>query len=149
MSCFQVNVAGSGSAYPSTVKFPGAYSANDPGILIDIHSERTHILFTILHADFHFQGPFPGTPSRVRQFTAVEAEVHRHQTRPRRPRRPRLVPPYRPQRLLLASTNSAVARTTTVRLPAHPHTHVSRSPRHTITNASKLSGSNIVLSRRR
>ena len=31
MSCFQINVGGSGTATPSpTVKFPGAYSATDP-----------------------------------------------------------------------------------------------------------------------
>ncbi|PPQ89045.1 hypothetical protein CVT25_006715 [Psilocybe cyanescens] len=37
MSCYQVNVASSGSTKPSTVKFPGAYSASDPGILINIY----------------------------------------------------------------------------------------------------------------
>ncbi|KZV59389.1 carbohydrate-binding module family 1 protein [Peniophora sp. CONT] len=37
MSCFQVNVGGSGTAKPSGVKIPGAYSATDPGILIDIY----------------------------------------------------------------------------------------------------------------
>ena len=37
MSCFQVNVGGSGTASPPTVKIPGAYSAQDPGILIDIY----------------------------------------------------------------------------------------------------------------
>jgi len=36
-ACFQVNVSGSGSAKPPTVKIPGAYSANDPGILINIY----------------------------------------------------------------------------------------------------------------
>ena len=30
MSCYQVNVGGSGSASPGTVSFPGAYSAEDP-----------------------------------------------------------------------------------------------------------------------
>ncbi|OBZ67851.1 putative endo-beta-1,4-glucanase D [Grifola frondosa] len=39
MSCFQVNVGGSGSASPSTVNFPGAYSATDPGILINIYQQ--------------------------------------------------------------------------------------------------------------
>ena len=38
MSCFQLNVGGSGSASPPTVKFPGAYSVSDPGILIDIYT---------------------------------------------------------------------------------------------------------------
>ncbi|KAH6897958.1 endoglucanase II [Coprinopsis sp. MPI-PUGE-AT-0042] len=35
--CFQLNVGGSGSARPATVKFPGAYSASDPGIQINIY----------------------------------------------------------------------------------------------------------------
>lgn len=39
MSCFQVNVGGSGTASPPTVKFPGAYSASDPGILINIYTQ--------------------------------------------------------------------------------------------------------------
>ena len=30
MSCYQVNIGGSGSTTPATVKFPGAYSAQDP-----------------------------------------------------------------------------------------------------------------------
>lgn len=34
MSCFQLNVGGSGTATPSTVNIPGAYAATDPGILI-------------------------------------------------------------------------------------------------------------------
>ncbi|EJC99207.1 uncharacterized protein FOMMEDRAFT_136574 [Fomitiporia mediterranea MF3/22] len=38
MSCFQLNVGGSGSANPPTVKIPGAYSPQDPGILIDIYT---------------------------------------------------------------------------------------------------------------
>jgi lytic cellulose monooxygenase (C1-hydroxylating) len=33
----QLTVSGSGSASPATVKFPGAYSASDPGILINIY----------------------------------------------------------------------------------------------------------------
>lgn len=37
-SCAQVRVSGSGSFAPSqTVSFPGAYRANDPGILINIY----------------------------------------------------------------------------------------------------------------
>ncbi|AEO67395.1 a915fc4c-a007-43ad-8b74-a33949b7a2de [Thermothielavioides terrestris] len=38
MSCYQITVSGGGSASPATVKFPGAYSANDPGIHINIHA---------------------------------------------------------------------------------------------------------------
>jgi len=37
MSCFQITVTGGGSATPSGVSLPGAYSAQDPGILIDIY----------------------------------------------------------------------------------------------------------------
>uniref|UniRef100_A0A8H7XL18 AA9 family lytic polysaccharide monooxygenase n=1 Tax=Psilocybe cubensis TaxID=181762 RepID=A0A8H7XL18_PSICU len=45
VSCYQINVSGSGSAKPPTVKFPGAYSANDPGILVNIHqSLSTYIV---------------------------------------------------------------------------------------------------------
>ncbi|KAL2190856.1 glycoside hydrolase family 61 protein [Thermothelomyces heterothallicus CBS 203.75] len=37
-SCAQINVSGGGSfTPPSTVSFPGAYSASDPGILINIY----------------------------------------------------------------------------------------------------------------
>ncbi|EJF60634.1 hypothetical protein DICSQDRAFT_137375 [Dichomitus squalens LYAD-421 SS1] len=39
MSCYQVSVGGSGSASPPTVSFPGAYSAEDPGILINIYTQ--------------------------------------------------------------------------------------------------------------
>ncbi|KAH9941875.1 glycosyl hydrolase family 61-domain-containing protein [Epithele typhae] len=39
MSCYQINVGGSGTASPPTVKFPGAYSASDPGILINIYTQ--------------------------------------------------------------------------------------------------------------
>jgi cellulase len=41
MSCYQVNVTGSGTASPGTVKIPGAYSASDPGILINIYTSLT------------------------------------------------------------------------------------------------------------
>ncbi|KAF2500549.1 glycoside hydrolase [Lophium mytilinum] len=37
MECAQINVTGGGSANPSTVSFPGTYSATDPGILINIY----------------------------------------------------------------------------------------------------------------
>ncbi|EMR62200.1 hypothetical protein MGN70_005751 [Eutypa lata] len=36
MSCYQITVSGGGSANPEGVSFPGAYSASDPGILVDI-----------------------------------------------------------------------------------------------------------------
>ncbi|KAK2767167.1 fungal cellulose binding domain-containing protein [Colletotrichum kahawae] len=40
MTCFQLSVSGgTGTAKPSTVSFPGAYKASDPGILVNIHSK--------------------------------------------------------------------------------------------------------------
>ncbi|KAH7099339.1 glycosyl hydrolase family 61-domain-containing protein [Auriculariales sp. MPI-PUGE-AT-0066] len=39
--CYQITVSGGGSASPATVKFPGAYSASDPGVLINIHTDLT------------------------------------------------------------------------------------------------------------
>lgn len=41
MSCFQLTVSGSGTATPSTILLPGAYSASDPGILVNIHQALT------------------------------------------------------------------------------------------------------------
>jgi len=38
MSCFETTITGGGSASPATVKFPGAYSATDPGILYDLYA---------------------------------------------------------------------------------------------------------------
>ena len=37
VGCAQITVTGGGNASPATVKFPGAYSANHPGILIGIY----------------------------------------------------------------------------------------------------------------
>ncbi|KAK0612596.1 glyoside hydrolase family 61 protein [Bombardia bombarda] len=38
VSCYQITVSGGGNASPPLVKFPGAYSASDPGIKINIHA---------------------------------------------------------------------------------------------------------------
>lgn len=38
MTCYQITVEGGGNASPATVRFPGAYNANDPGIRINIHA---------------------------------------------------------------------------------------------------------------
>lgn len=40
MGCAQINVSSSGSKMGSTVSFPGAYSANDPGILVSIYNAQ-------------------------------------------------------------------------------------------------------------
>ncbi|KAJ6264590.1 Endoglucanase-4 [Drechslerella dactyloides] len=37
MSCYQITVSGSSGSLPNTVKFPGAYGDNDPGIKINIY----------------------------------------------------------------------------------------------------------------
>ncbi|KXJ85685.1 glycosyl hydrolase family 61-domain-containing protein [Microdochium bolleyi] len=39
MTCYQITVSGSGSAKPAGVSLPGAYSASDPGILVNIHAK--------------------------------------------------------------------------------------------------------------
>ncbi|KIJ49722.1 lytic polysaccharide monooxygenase [Sphaerobolus stellatus SS14] len=45
MSCFQLKVSGNGTATPATVKIPGAYNAQDPGILINIHQQlNTYVI---------------------------------------------------------------------------------------------------------
>jgi len=49
-ACFQLSVTGSGSGSPPTVKIPGVYNAQDPGILIDIHQTLT---------DYTVPGPTP------------------------------------------------------------------------------------------
>lgn len=42
MECAQINVSGgTGTKTPSTVSLPGAYSATDPGILINIYQTLT------------------------------------------------------------------------------------------------------------
>lgn len=44
MTCYQITVEGGGSASPATVDFPGAYSASDPGILVNIHGPLTEYI---------------------------------------------------------------------------------------------------------
>lgn len=44
MTCFQLTVDGGGSLSPDTVSFPGAYSADDSGILINIYEEMTEYI---------------------------------------------------------------------------------------------------------
>lgn len=40
MGCAQINVSSSGSKQGTTVSFPGAYSASDPGILVNIYNSK-------------------------------------------------------------------------------------------------------------
>lgn len=38
LSCAQINISGgSGTANPTKVSFPGAYKANDPGLVVNIY----------------------------------------------------------------------------------------------------------------
>lgn len=54
-ACYQVRVSGGGSANPPTVRFPGAYSANHPGIQVNIHQDLS---------TYAIPGPAPyGTPA--------------------------------------------------------------------------------------
>ncbi|ORY15888.1 glycoside hydrolase family 61 protein-like protein [Clohesyomyces aquaticus] len=39
IGCAQINISSSGSKTGTTVSFPGAYSANDPGILVNIYDK--------------------------------------------------------------------------------------------------------------
>lgn len=41
VTCYQITVSGGSGSVPSTVKFPGAYSASDPGIALSIHQKLT------------------------------------------------------------------------------------------------------------
>jgi hypothetical protein len=63
MSCYQLTVAGSGSASPATVRFPGAYSATDPGILINIHTTLSG--YTIPGPAVYEGGAAPGTTAKT------------------------------------------------------------------------------------
>lgn len=48
MECAQINVVGgTGGASPATVSFPGAYKANDPGLLINIYSMTPASTYTV------------------------------------------------------------------------------------------------------
>ncbi|KAF2198168.1 glycoside hydrolase family 61 protein-like protein [Delitschia confertaspora ATCC 74209] len=40
MGCAQINISSSGSKTGNTVSFPGAYSASDPGILVNIYDSK-------------------------------------------------------------------------------------------------------------
>jgi cellulase len=40
MGCAQINVSSSGTKTGTTVSFPGAYSATDPGILVSIYNSQ-------------------------------------------------------------------------------------------------------------
>ncbi|KAB5589036.1 hypothetical protein CTheo_7514 [Ceratobasidium theobromae] len=63
MSCYQINVTGGGAASPATVKFPGAYSPTDPGILFDLYGGYTS--YTIPGPAVYVPGSSTGSPTTV------------------------------------------------------------------------------------
>ncbi|KAH8103861.1 glycosyl hydrolase family 61-domain-containing protein [Cristinia sonorae] len=60
ISCFQLEVTGSGNAGPPTVKFPGAYSPQDPGILFNLYGSYT--TYTIPGPPVYTGGGSPAPP---------------------------------------------------------------------------------------
>jgi hypothetical protein len=42
MSCYNLNITGTGTAKPLGVKFPGAYKRDDPGVIFDIFVNNTN-----------------------------------------------------------------------------------------------------------
>lgn len=58
MSCYQLKVGGSGTSDPPTVDIPDVYSADDPGILINIYTSLTaytsQFLFLYLYPISYF-----------------------------------------------------------------------------------------------
>lgn len=59
MECAQLNITGGGNADPATVSFPGAYSAMDPGIYLNIYNVLSN--YTVpgepqVFLTFHFSG---------------------------------------------------------------------------------------------
>ncbi|CAE6440204.1 putative endo-beta-1,4-glucanase D OS=Aspergillus terreus (strain NIH 2624 / FGSC A1156) GN=eglD PE=3 SV=1 [Rhizoctonia solani AG-1 IB] len=74
MSCYQVKVTGGGSASPATVKFPGAYSTTDPGILFDLYGGYTS--YTIPGPAVYAPGSSSGgggSPTTTRPATTTAA----------------------------------------------------------------------------
>ncbi|KAG8698808.1 hypothetical protein FRC08_005689 [Ceratobasidium sp. 394] len=73
MSCYQISVTGGGRANPATVKFPGAYSPNDPGIHFDLYGSYTS--YTIPGPPVYVPGSStgsPGGPTTVRPTTTAK-----------------------------------------------------------------------------
>ncbi|KAG8833382.1 hypothetical protein FRC17_010778 [Serendipita sp. 399] len=63
MSCFQLNVTGSGTGTPSTVKLPGAYGASDPGILYTLWMSSKAYTIPGPSSVFGSTSPTPATTS--------------------------------------------------------------------------------------
>ncbi|TVY55268.1 putative endo-beta-1,4-glucanase D [Lachnellula cervina] len=57
MSCANIEITGSGTATGTTVTFPGAYTATDPGILINIYDSSTPSLPNNAGKPYTIPGP--------------------------------------------------------------------------------------------
>ncbi|KAK0219122.1 glycoside hydrolase [Armillaria fumosa] len=62
-SCIQVQVTGSGNAYPTSfMSFPGAYTPSTPGIVFDIYTDTSvGVVYTVMESltDHHFKLAYP------------------------------------------------------------------------------------------
>ncbi|KAF8653235.1 hypothetical protein AX16_004064 [Volvariella volvacea WC 439] len=67
MSCYQLRIAGNGNAAPATVRLPGAYSANDPGILFNLYGQYTS--YTIPGPPVYGGGAPPAPPTSTASTT--------------------------------------------------------------------------------
>jgi hypothetical protein len=63
-SCYNVRIAGKGTATPPGVTFPGAYKMTDPGIVFDIYQNKT---------EYPIPGPRPYVPKGPAPILAVKA----------------------------------------------------------------------------
>ncbi|KAI5120061.1 hypothetical protein M0805_007811 [Coniferiporia weirii] len=116
MSCFQVEVGGSGTASPATVNIPGAYGASDPGILIDIYTSPKA---------YEIPGPTPfGTTSPAVAATAWPTTATWNTAE-----QPSTVPTTKPPNAPAAPSSSSAA-------PPPSSTPVSSKPATTSTASS-------------
>ncbi|KAA8901793.1 glycosyl hydrolase family 61-domain-containing protein [Sphaerosporella brunnea] len=74
VSCYQLKITGGGSAEPSGVSFPGAYSPTDPGILFDLYGSYTTYIIpgpTVYTAGSGSGGGSPTTVTSTTKTTAT------------------------------------------------------------------------------
>ncbi|TFK66435.1 hypothetical protein BDN72DRAFT_146893 [Pluteus cervinus] len=73
MSCFQLKINSAGKASPPTVRFPGAYSPNDPGILFNLYG--SYSTYTVPGPAVYTGGSAPAPPSVPPSSTTPTATV--------------------------------------------------------------------------
>ncbi|KAI1073526.1 glycosyl hydrolase family 61-domain-containing protein [Whalleya microplaca] len=71
MTCYQISVTGGGAASPAGVSFPGAYSATDPGILINIYNDFGE--YQIPGPDVYAAGTSGNTTTNFERTSATSA----------------------------------------------------------------------------